>query len=476
MDNFLNNIKNYHQSLNSSPNMIAAPQQREAPFGVTVIMICIFFGVNCFLFFYFQLLKVGKQQQVATEGEESNAVTEKAKDAAHGKELSKPFIGTVDCYTNLTSELFRLGLILLLTYVTEYLWFFHHSTKTYSRDLFIFVLIIFFGYAIYTIKPIKDLSLLGREQTEEWKGWMQFIFLLYHYFHAEEVYNPVRVMITCYVWMTGFGNFSFFYLKNDFSWLRIVQMLWRLNFSVILLMWTHENTYILYYICPMHTFYFLMVFATMYIFSSINNTKWAIRFKLLVLGVIIYVIWDWNQGIFDFLFQWLGTEKMIGAGSGSVWEWYFRTSLDHWSTYFGMIFALNFPLAEQFFVKAKGPPLYLASILMGGVTIYWFVYYFPLDKMEYNLTHAYFAFIPLTSYIFFRNITPTVRSGVSMSLHELGKTTLETYLLQHHIWLSSNAKTLWTVTPGNPWINFAVATMIFFIVSKELYRLTMCLR
>jgi hypothetical protein len=96
-----------------------------------------------------------------------------------------------------------------------------------------------------------------------------------------------------------------------------------------------------------------MVFATMYIFSSINNTKWAIRFKLLVLGVLIYVIWDWNQGIFDFLFQWLGTEKMIGAGSGSVWEWYFRTSLDHWSTYFGMIFALNFPLAEQFFVKGK---------------------------------------------------------------------------------------------------------------------------
>jgi hypothetical protein len=50
-----------------------------------------------------------------------------------------------------------------------------------------FVLILFFAYGFYTIKPIKDLTLLGREQTEEWKGWMQFIFLLYHYFHAEEV-------------------------------------------------------------------------------------------------------------------------------------------------------------------------------------------------------------------------------------------------------------------------------------------------
>ncbi|CAN0537865.1 unnamed protein product, partial [Ectocarpus sp. 8 AP-2014] len=54
---------------------------------------------------------------------------------------------------------------------------------------------------------------LNREQTEEWKGWMQFMFLMYHYFSAHEVYNSIRVFITAYVWMTGFGNFSFFYLK-----------------------------------------------------------------------------------------------------------------------------------------------------------------------------------------------------------------------------------------------------------------------
>ncbi|CAN0476189.1 unnamed protein product [Hapterophycus canaliculatus] len=28
-----------------------------------------------------------------------------------------------------------------------------------------------------------------------------------------QVYNSIRVFITAYVWMTGFGNFSFFYLK-----------------------------------------------------------------------------------------------------------------------------------------------------------------------------------------------------------------------------------------------------------------------
>jgi hypothetical protein len=428
-------------------------------------MMCLLFGTNALLFAIFQLIK---KVSLTADGDEKKVIAK--------KELSKPFTGSVECFTNLTSELFRTSLIMALTYICENYWFFEHSQKSYSRDLFMFVLILFFAYAFYTIKPVHDLSLLGREQTEEWKGWMQFIFLLYHYFHAEEVYNSVRVMITCYVWMTGFGNFSFFYMKRDFGWVRVMQMLWRLNFAVLLLMWTHGNTYILYYICPMHTFYFLMVYATMYLMSSLNSSKWGIRIKIMALAVIIYIVWDVNHGLFDMLFFWLGTDKVVGAGNGSLWEYYFRTSLDHYSSLLGMVFALNFPLAEQYFHKASGYPLYIAAALMAAASVWWFLTCYSLEKMEYNLIHSYFAIIPLSAYIFFRNMTPGIRSGVSMSLHDLGKTTLETYLLQHHIWLSSNAKTLLTIIPGHPWMNFAVTTMMFFFVAKELYRLTMSLR
>lgn len=429
-------------------------------------MMSLLFGTNFLLFCLFQFINWFKSTN------QTVVVDNKKKE----KELAKPFDFSLDSFTHLTTDLFQVGLILLLTYVCENHWVFEHSGKDYNRDLFIFVLILFFLYAFYTIKPNHDLTLLGREQTEEWKGWMQFIFLLYHYFHAEEVYNSVRVMITCYVWMTGFGNFSFFYMKKDFGWLRVVQMLWRLNFSVLLLMWTHGNTYILYYICPMHTFYFFMVYLTMYAFHASNHMKWPIRFKLMALGLIIYLVWDINGGLFDWIFAFMGTTSVIGAGRGSVWEYYFRTSLDHWSAFFGMIFALNFPLAEQYFNKAKGLPLTLASVLMGALTVYWFFTFYMKEKLEYNLTHSYTAIIPLTAYIFFRNVTPWTRSYVSMSLHDLGKTTLETYLLQHHIWLTSNAKTLLTIVPGHPWVNFALATLLFFAVSKELYRLTMNLR
>jgi N-acetylneuraminate 9-O-acetyltransferase len=441
--------------------------------GSTTIMMILFFGTNAVLFALFQIISYYSNMNNASKSHDSPA--KKDKDHA-AKELSKPFVGTVDCFHNITTEFFRTGLIMAITYICEKHWIFEHSGKTYSRDLFMFILIVFFAYGFYTIKPVHDLTLLSREQTEEWKGWMQFIFLLYHYFHAEEVYNSVRVMITCYVWMTGFGNFQFFYVKQDFGWLRVVQMLWRLNFSVLLLMWTHGNTWILYYICPMHTFYFAMVYFTMYIFSSVNHSKWGIRLKLFLVGVLIYIVWDINRGLFDFVFSWLGTDSVIGATNGSVWEYYFRTSLDHWSSFLGMIFAINFPLAEQYFHKAKGGPLLFAAVVMAIASTWWLTEIYSLPKLDYNLVHSYYAIIPLTAYIFFRNITPWIRSGVSMSLHDLGKTTLETYLLQHHVWLTSNAKTLLTIVPGHPWINFALATMLFFFLSKELYRLTMSLR
>jgi len=70
----------------------------------------------------------------------------------------------------------------------------------------------------------KSILYLNRHQTDEWRGWMQVLFLMYHYFAASEIYNAVRVFIACYVWMTGFGNFSYYYKKKDFSIARFAQV------------------------------------------------------------------------------------------------------------------------------------------------------------------------------------------------------------------------------------------------------------
>ena len=218
-----------------------------------------------------------------------------------------------------------LGLILFYAYICEHHPPYAHSEKSYDRDEFFFLTGVLLLASYFTLKkndpsipvveavsngtttasstpskdpsthsamicarnneravaPVNDMTdVLNRDQTEEWKGWMQFMFLNYHYFHAEETYNAIRIMITCYVWMTGFGNFSFFYVKGDYGLVRVLQMLWRLNFLVFFLCLTQSTTYLLYYICLLHTYFFAMVYVTMRIAKHVNHSKWGIRIKL----------------------------------------------------------------------------------------------------------------------------------------------------------------------------------------------------
>lgn len=436
-----------------------------------------------------------------------------------------------------------MGMILLFAYVCEYHPPFPHSQKSYDRDEFIFLVLLLFIASAYTVHKndgevdtgarngkkgggggggvlensngngpghgaksssagrsssrrsdrsssssvaeAKDCNdVLNRDQTEEWKGWMQFIFLMYHYYHADEVYNTIRIMITCYVWMTGFGNFSFFYLKGDYSVIRVIQMLWRLNFLVLFLCLSQGTTYILYYICPLHTYFFLMVYATMRVGKHLNYTKYGIRFKLACVALLIFFLWDVDSGLFQMVhFPFLGAEPIVGATAGSMWEWYFRTTLDHWSTFLGMIFALNYPITSLFFRKLESRPWqqeWLGKGAVGAALLaafyVWVTGPFMRSKIEYNATNSYFGFIPLIAYIYLRNLTPTLRSYSLDLLHQIGKTTLETYLMQHHIWLTSDAKSLLTLIPGWPKANMLVVTMIYFYVSRRLYRLTLFLR
>lgn len=60
--------------------------------------------------------------------------------------------------------------------------------------------------------------------------YVQVLFLMYHYFAATEIYNAIRVFIAAYVWMTGFGNFSYYYIRKDFSLARFIQACFILPF------------------------------------------------------------------------------------------------------------------------------------------------------------------------------------------------------------------------------------------------------
>ena len=196
------------------------------------------------------------------------------------------------------------------------------------------------------VKPLQ------REQTEEWKGWMQVMFLLYHYWMAAEMYNAIRIYIAAYIWMTGFGNFSYYYVKRDFGLPRFVQMMWRLNFLVVFVCLTLNNEYMLYYICPLHTLFTIMVYGTLWLSHERNQTEPAfLAAKLAAVFLLALLIWD-APGTFDAitapftpLLRYSG--DLYRGERPPLYEWHFRSSLDHLVWIFGMLVAYGFPRADK---------------------------------------------------------------------------------------------------------------------------------
>ncbi|GLT67265.1 hypothetical protein SLA2020_395860 [Shorea laevis] len=125
------------------------------------------------------------------------------------------------------------GALLAYFYICDRTDVFGSSKKSYNWDLFLFLyFLLIIVSAITSFKRHHDKSpfsgksilYLNRHQTDEWKGWMQI-----HYFAAAEIYDAIRVFIAVYVWMTGFGNFSYYCVRKDFSLARFALMMWQLH-------------------------------------------------------------------------------------------------------------------------------------------------------------------------------------------------------------------------------------------------------
>jgi N-acetylneuraminate 9-O-acetyltransferase len=333
-------------------------------------------------------------------------------------------------------------------------------------------------------------TFLSRDQTEEWKGWMQFVILIYHYTGMSTVlwvYQVIRLLVASYLFMTGYGHTIYFLKTNNFSLHRVASVLIRLNLLSCLLAYLMRTDYNFYYFPALSSFWFLVVYLTIRIRYQPNVVPTMLILRILISAVLVQVLVQ-TPGVLERFFEFL--EKTCNMNL-DVQELRFRLSLDAYIVYAGMLAAILYLqitgaapcsttcLATQ--IKKIPTTVHVLAVIASLIVL---PAYFVLirrcpDKYDYNLWHPIISPLPVLAFVMLRNATQGLRDYHSRLFAWLGRFSLETFILQYHIWLAADTKALlslglWTRSGGTDdgwpgklgcWCEFMLITSLFLWAS-----------
>uniref|UniRef100_A0A3Q3XJ33 Cas1p 10 TM acyl transferase domain-containing protein n=1 Tax=Mola mola TaxID=94237 RepID=A0A3Q3XJ33_MOLML len=384
----------------------------------------------------------------------------------------------------------RMGIIMGYFYLCDRANVFMKEQKFYTHSTFFIPLIYIFVLGLFYSENSKETKLLNREQTDEWKGWMQLVILIYHISGASAfipVYMHVRVLVAAYLFQTGYGHFSFFWLKGDFGLYRVCQVLFRLNFLVMVLCVVMDRPYQFYYFVPLVTFWFVLIYGTLAMWPQIlqkkanSSSMWHLGVLLKLLGLLLSIcFFAFSQGVFESTFSVWPLSKLFEL-NGSIHEWWFRWKLDRFAVIHGMLFAFIYLVLQkrQVLSESKGEALFSAKIsnLLLLFSVVSFITYSIWassckNKTECNEMHPYISVVQILAFILIRNIPGYARSLYSSFFAWFGKISLELFICQYHIWLAADTKGILVLIPGNPSLNILVSTFIFVCVAHEISLIT----
>lgn len=430
-------------------------------------------------------------------------------------EPDAPTASTTD-YRQPVGAMATLALIMAYFYLCDRTNFFMKENKYYSEFSFWIPVGYVFVLGLFFTEDSKYTKVLHRDQTDELRGWMQLVILIYHLTGADRVlpiYMHIKVLISGYLFLSGYGHFTYMWHTGNAGVTRLLQILFRLNFATIVLCLCMNRPYQFYYYVPLISFWFALVWFVLAVPPQVTAQTVAengAQLLYLVAKVVclfgVATVLYMSEVFFERVFVTRPWKALFVTTDDDIHEWWYRWKLDRYTITAGMVFAACFHVAQRS-VSIWGAVIlgceYLTtnSVLLcrrhnlfddnnhgnlfnrrlsiiatlaavAGVGFYTTFTFVCASKLECDEIHSYIAFIPIVGYLVLRNISGILRTRFSAFFAWFGRISLELFVCQYHVWLAADRNGVLVLLPGFPNANIIVTSFVFVCVAHEVHRVT----
>ncbi len=237
----------------------------------------------------------------------------------------------------------------------------------------------------------------------------------------------------------------YFDKKRDFSIERIVSMTIRINYFPLLLSFATGTSLDLYYVVPLHTVGFFMTLLTCRL-GFLLEEKYGFensrsRIAAIAISLLAHVLFYETKAV-DFL---LLFSKEI----------HFRFQADKYSAWLGILCGYFMKKVNMYMSCAHGreykPDVVWTQRITGAALIlFWYLAFgHKSDKFEYNPVHPYIFIFPTIGWLMLRNSSKYLTQCHSTFLEFLGRNTLETYVLQFHLFMNHKVQFIPMLLPNS---------------------------
>ncbi|XP_036319275.1 N-acetylneuraminate 9-O-acetyltransferase [Rhagoletis pomonella] len=393
------------------------------------------------------------------------------------------------------TPLAMLAVIMGYFYLCDRTNFFMKENKYYSEFSFWIPVGYVFALGIFFTEESRFTKVLNRDQTDELKGWIMLVVLIYYMTGAHRVlpiHMHIKLLISSYLFINGYSQFTYMWQTGGNSaFVRFFQVMFRLNFITVILCFCMNRPYQFYYFVPLLSFWMCVIYFVLSLpprISAQSVESNPLHYLYLVAKFVgcfsVITILFMSEVFFERIFLTRPWKALFVSTDDDIHEWWYQWKLDRYTVTFGMIFAACFHIAQKHSIFddnnhgnlfARRTSITVTLLALLSVCLYTTFSFLCRNEQECEEIHSYIVFIPIVGYIVLRNISGILRTRYSTFFAWFGRISLELFICQYHIWLAADRHGVLVLLPGFPTLNMIITSFIFVCASHEVHRITQTL-